>query len=132
VLVTERAQAVRASFLEVNELLSGLQRVVELGKTRDQVNSTYTSAGKQLEKLHLKAKIAELELQHADDVEEKAAARQVWHQLLFFTCCDIALCRSSRTQPQRWKLHEERLRMPNAPCSSSRYHFSPLGQQKSC
>jgi len=78
VLVTERAQAVRASFLEVNELLSGLQRVVELGKTRDLVNSTYTSAGKQLEKLHLKAKIAELELQHADDVEEKAAARQVW------------------------------------------------------
>ena len=26
-------------------------------------------------------------------------------QLLFFTCCDIALCRSSRTHPQRWKLH---------------------------
>ncbi len=67
----------RASFLEVNELLGGLQRVVELGKTRDQVNGTYTSAGKQLEKIHRQTKIAELEEQNADDAEEKAAARQV-------------------------------------------------------
>jgi hypothetical protein len=63
--------------MEANELLHGLHRVVELGRTREMVLGTYAGAGRQLEKLQCEVKIAELEELKAGNDVEKATARQV-------------------------------------------------------